>query len=318
MKIPLTKYLKLARISAWPAFSLAFVIPFAVGADEKTSWPEALVGFSAMFLFAAFAFALNFYADRDTDKYHDGVQKDFNLRRQPMVTGEVTPRECVVFCVVTLGAAIALGFVVSNLFGVLVILNCLVGGLLYSHPWIRLKAKPVGDVAAISLLGALSPSAGYVLGEGIRPTIMMMGFWFLVTATGYISTVMSDYEFDVKAKLKTSAVYFGQIRMLQAMAVGSVLCGILASFIFRDDFYPWGTRYFAAFAAGVLVVLTGAVWRSLRPPQMHVPIISSNRPWVFASVGMILPGIISLLFLTYGFLKILTPEGVGWDPFLVF
>lgn len=318
MKIPLTKYLKLARISAWPAFSLAFVIPFAVGADERTSWPEALVGFSAMFLFAAFAFALNFYADRDTDKYHDGIQKDFNLRQQPMVTGEVTTGECIVFCVVTLGAAIALGFVVSNLFGVLVILNCLVGGLLYSHPWIRLKAKPGGDVVAISLLGALSPSAGYVLGEGLRPSVMMMLFWFLVTATGYISTVMSDYEFDVKAKLKTSAVYFGQTRMLQAMAVGCVLCAVLASFIFRDDYYPTGTRYFSVFAAGALVALTAAVWRSLKPPRMHIPIISSSRPWVFASVGMVLPGIISLLFLTYSFLKILAPDKVGWDPFLLF
>jgi 4-hydroxybenzoate polyprenyltransferase len=315
-RIPLTKYLKLARISAWPAYSITFVIPFAVGADETTSWAEALAGFAAMLLFAAFAFALNFYADRDTDKYHDGIQKDFNLRRQPMVTGEVTERECQIFCVVTLLASIVLGFVVSNLFGLMVILNCVVGGVLYSHPWIRLKARPVGDVVAISALGFLSPSAGYVLGYGERPSLMMMLFWFLVTATGYISTVMSDYEFDVKAGLRTSAVFFGQARLLQAMVVGSVLCSVLASFIFRDDYYPPGTRYFAVFAAGVLVVFTWAVWRSLRPPRMHMPIVSSRRPWVFASVGMVLPGVITALFLVYAFLKILAPESVSWDPFL--
>jgi 4-hydroxybenzoate polyprenyltransferase len=179
-----------------------------------------------------------------------------------------------------------------------------------------LKARPVGDVATISLLGVLSPSAGYVLGQGIRPTALMMLFWFLVTATGYISTVMSDYEFDVKAGLRTSAVFFGQTRLLMAMALGSVLCAILAVFIYRDPYYPPGTRVFSAFAAGVLVFFTWVVWRSLRPPRVHVPVISSRRPWVFASVGMILPGVISTLFLLYAFLKILAPDAVSWDPFL--
>jgi hypothetical protein len=49
---------------------------------------------------------------------------------------------------------------------------------------------------------------------------------------------------------------------------------------------------------------------------MHMPIVSSRRPWVFASVGMVLPGVITALFLVYAFLKILAPESVSWDPFL--
>ena len=158
------KYLRLARITSWPPYSLAFVIPFAVGAYSGTSWGSALIGFSSLLLFAGFAFALNFYSDRDTDIYHDGIQKDFNLGQQPMVTGEVSEKECKVFCYITLVSAIGLGFLVSNLFAVLVILACLFGGILYSHPQIRLKAKPVGDVLCISYLGVLVPSAGYVLG----------------------------------------------------------------------------------------------------------------------------------------------------------
>ena len=313
----MTKYLKLARVSAWPAFSLAFVIPFAVGATLATSWPRALIGFSAMFLFAGFAFALNFYSDKDTDKYHDGIQKDFDLRQQPLVTGEVTERECKLFCVATFLGAITLGFVVSNLFGVLVILACLAGSVLYSHPKIRLKAKPVGDILCISALGVLVPSAGYALGTGERPTALMMLFWFLVTATGYISTVMSDYEFDVKAGLRTSAVFFGQAGLLKGMAVGSLLCVVVAFFILKSDFYPWGTRYFAVFASAALIALTALVWRSLKPPRMHIPIISSPRRWVFAAFGIVLPGIISLLFLGYGLIKILGPDYLPTDPFWV-
>jgi len=266
-----------------------------------------LIGFAALLLFAGFAFALNFYADRDTDRYHDGVQKDFNLRQQPMVTGEVTEQECKVFCIVTLLVTIALGFLVSNLFGLFVVLACLAGGILYSHPRIRLKAKPVGDILCISLLGILAPSSGYILGIGVRPTLLMMLFWFLVTATGYMATVVSDYEFDAKAKLKTSAVFFGQGGLLKAMVVGSLFSALVSYFIFRSDFYPTSTRYFAVFAVAVLIVFTVVVWRSLKPPRMHVPVVSSRKPWVFAAQGIILPGIISLLFLSYAFLKIFNP-----------
>ncbi|MEE8471050.1 MAG: UbiA family prenyltransferase [Dehalococcoidia bacterium] len=310
--------MRLARVSAWPGFSITFAIPFAVGAVTATSWPKALIGFSAMLLFAGFAFALNFYSDRDTDSYHDGVQKDFNLRQQPMVTGEISVKEFKIFSVATLLSSIALGFLVSNLFGALVILACLAGGVLYSHPRIRLKAKPVGDILCIASLGLLAPSSGYVLGAGELPTALMMLFWFFVTATGYIPTVMSDFEFDVRAGLRTSAVVFGQSGLLKAMAVGSLLCLVLSVFVFRSDFYPEGTKGFSVFAVTVLVVFTAVVWRSLKPPKLHMPLISSSRPWVFVAVGIALPGIITLLFLAYGFLKIYSPESVSWDPFLTF
>jgi hypothetical protein len=35
-------------------------------------------------------------------------------------------------------------------------------------------------------------------------------------------------------------------------------------------------------------------------------------------VGIILPGILSLMFLGYGFFKILGPEDISWDPFSIF
>ena len=306
----MTKYLKLARSTAWPAFSLTFVIPFAVGASAETSWTSALIGFLVLFLFAGFAFALNFYADRDTDRYHDGIQKDFNLPRQPLVSGEVTEQECKAFCIVTLLVAIALSFLVSSLFALLVILAFLAGGVLYSHPKIRLKAKPVGDILCISSLGVLAPSAGYLLGAGELPTSLMMLFWFLVTATGYIATVVSDYEFDVKAKLRTSAVFFGQGRLLKVMVVGCLFSLVIAFFIFTGN-YPPGTRYFVVFAGAVLIALTAAVWRSLKPPRMHIPIISSHGRWVFVA-----PGIISLLFLCYASLKLFGSNYLPTDPFL--
>lgn len=344
----LVKYLRLARIRALPAFSFTFVIPFAVGAYAETSWTDALIGFVSLLLFASFAFALNFYSDRDTDRLHDGRQKDTNLRLQPMVTGEVTERECKIFCLVTLLTSILLGFLVSPLFALLVISSCLVGGILYSHPKIRLKAKPLGDILCISLLGLLVPSAGYLLGYGVMPSPLMMLFWFLVTATGYTATVMSDYEFDIKAGLRTSAVFFGKSGLLKIMVVGCILSLVVAIFIFRDAYiYPIGTRYFAIIALSIVIALTVGIWISLNRHRMRLPSIfshirrafmrkrfielkamlwRSHRPtgiqptaarhrgrWIF-----ITPGVIALAFLIYAYVK--TSSGsyyLPWDPFWV-
>ena len=307
----MTKYLQLARITAWPAYSLTFVISFAVGSYVGTSWTSAWIGFLALFSFAGFAFALNFYSDRDTDRYHDGIQKDFDLRRQPMVTGKVTERECKAFCWAALLIAIVLGFLVSSIFGLLVILACFAGGILYSHPKIRLKAKPIGDIICISLLGVLIPSAGYVLGADILPTPLIMLLWFLVTATGYTASVVSDYEFDLKAGLRTSAVFFGPVKALKLMVVGCLLSIVVAFFIFdASHLYPIGTRYFMVFIVAGLIFLTALLWRSLRSPRMRLTVLSSRKRWVFMA-----PGAASLAFLCYAFFKIFGIIHLPGDPF---
>jgi len=245
-----------------------------------TSWTEAFIGFTSLFLLAAFAFALNFYSDRDTDRYHDGIQKDMDLRHQPMVTGEVTVGECKVFCIVTLLGSITLGFLVSSLFALLVILACLFGGILYSHPRIRLKAKPFGDILCLASLGVLVPSAGYLLGAGGLPTPLMMLFFFIVTATGYTASVMADYDFDLKAGLRTSAVFLGQWGAWKLMVVGCIFSLVTAFFIF-EGYYVYGTRYIAVFFAAGLIVLTVLAWISIKSPRIHFPVIFLRGRWHF-------------------------------------
>lgn len=309
------KYSKLARVTAWPAYSIAFLIPFAVGVHAGISWFNGSAGFLALLSFAGFAFALNFYSDRDTDRYHDGIQKDFDLARQPLVTGEVTERQCKVFCLVLLLLAILLSFLVGTLFALLVTLACLFGGVFYSHPKIRMKAKPLGDIICISVLGLLVPSAGYLLGAGMLPTTLMMLFWFLVTATGYIATVISDYEFDAKAGLQTTAVYFGRNRALKLMCFSCLSCLLVAYLVFRsNNLYPLGTRCFAVFSGVALVTLIIIMWRSLiKTKKMHLPIVSTHGRWNF-----IAPGIISLLSLFYVCMKLIATDYLSIDPFAIF
>jgi len=316
--------MKLARFTAWPAFILVFLIPFAAGVNSNTDLLKALFGFLAIFSFASFAFALNFYSDRDTDKYHDGSQKDFNLPRQPLITGEVTERECIVFCVVTFLLAIIFGFLVSNLFALLIVLACLFGGILYSHSWIRLKAKPLGDVFCISSLGVLVPSAGHLLSTGMLPDGLIMLILFLITATIYISTVVNDYKSDLKAGLRTSAVFFGQGRLMIAMAFVYLLV-LAVAFLIVGESYPLGTKFFVILISAFPIIFFIAVARRwAKPTQMHMPTPASSPHWISNSPGMFsLSFIISFIFVLYAFFKIsfynYIPWNLSlWDPFLVY
>lgn len=292
------KYLKLARITSWPSFSLSFVIIFAVGAYEGTSWTKAIIGFAALFIFAGFAFALNFYSDRESDRYHDGKEKEFDLRKQPLITGEVTERECIAFCVVTFLTAIALGFVVSNLFGLLMVSVCLVGGILYSHPWIRLKAKPVLDTVCMAGMAAILFSAGYALARGTMLNWPAFLFLYMFAAISHIPSVLYDYKYDAQAGLRTSAVVFGQRNLAKAMWVLWLCILPLAWFIISEP-YALGYKVAVVLGCASLAIYTSIVWWSLRTPSQTVPLLTGHprREIAFSSL-------VSLSFLCYASFKL--------------
>jgi len=95
---------------------------------------------------------------------------------------------------------------------------------------------------------------------------------FLITATGYTGSVMADYNFDLKAGLRTSAVYFGQSGSLKLMVAGCFLSIIVAYFVFQG-FYVLGTRYFAVTMTTGLVAITILAWISYKSLRLRLPAI---------------------------------------------
>jgi len=159
---------------------------------------------------------------------------------------------------------------------------------------------------------------------------------------------MNDYEFDIKAGLRTSAVFFGKGGLLKLMVVGCILSLVVTFFIFRDSYsYPIGTMYFAVIATAILIAVAAAIWislnrrrghlqsiflrvrrvyirksfiglkamlwRSHKPTGMQRTKVSKRGRWI-----VITPGIISLGFLFYAYVKISSGSYyLPWDPFWV-
>lgn len=298
MSASVTKYLKLGRITSWPAFSLAFLVPFAVGAYEGTDWTKAILGFVVLILIASFSFALNFYSDRDTDRYHDGKQKDVNLTQQPMLTGEVTENECKAFCVVTLALIVILAFLVSNLFALLALLACFLGGVLYSHPFIRLKAKPFFDIACMCIFCTLLFAAGYALARETMIGWQAFLFFSLLCAIVYIPSVVQDYEWDVRAGLRTSAVIFGKRNLTNAM--WAVCLGMIpVTWLIVSGSYAIAFEVCAALALVNSVVYTIISLRALNAPRHTMPLLDR-----FPHATMITSAVLALMCLGYALSKV--------------
>ncbi len=306
----MVKYLRLARITAWPASLFSFAVGFGTGATEWTTWQDSLFGFLSLFCFFSFAFALNFYSDRDVDRYHDGWQKDVKLSEQPLLAGEVTDRECRIFCILTFTLAIAFAWLVSSLVALLMFGCCLVGGILYSHPFIRFKAKPGADIACMSGLSTLLFLTGYIVALGRMPNWLMLLFFAIFSAIVYIPTVVSDYQYDARAGVRTSAVAFGQRNLLGAMMF-LCICAFPVAWLIITGPYPDGAKacIFVACVASLIYTLTA--WSSLKPPRLVMPLLAKYSREAIMSFGAI-----SLLFLCWGLFRIFSQSYVPWDPFL--
>lgn len=147
---------KLARITSWSPYLLPFSIGIAYGCSFYSNLNpiDLLIALIAISSSLSFGFGLNFYTDQDVDRLHDGKLKDIDLGKQPILSGLVSEKEAVSFCKLTFVMSF-LGFFVNIIFGILIALNTVVLGIVYSLPPFRFKAKPVGDVAINVISGSI-------------------------------------------------------------------------------------------------------------------------------------------------------------------
>jgi 4-hydroxybenzoate polyprenyltransferase len=89
-------------------------------------------------------------------------------------------------------------------------------GYVYSLEPFRMKKRPIGDIMCNALLGVFFFLAGMTIGNAyVNPLLIITVF--LIASNFYIPTVMTDYEFDKKGGLRTSAVVYGGKRLILGM-----------------------------------------------------------------------------------------------------
>jgi 4-hydroxybenzoate polyprenyltransferase len=216
-------FISLIRPIAWIVFLYPVMVGFYLGASKDTVPSSVIFGFGALFFVLCFGFSVNALSDVDVDIYHDGRSKDMNLSRQPLVTGEISIPQAKLLCLLFLVGSLLCALLVGFYFMLTIIILDVIG-YVYSLEPFRMKKRPIGDIICNALSGVFFFLAGITIGKAyVNPLLLITVF--LMASNFYITTVMTDYEFDKKAGIRTSAVVYGGKRLIIGMyLLTAVIC----------------------------------------------------------------------------------------------
>ena len=290
----LRKYWVLLRIKISLAYFFPLVFGFTVAADANPhiSWWKIPVGFLAFFCASFFASTMNFYADVEADREFGGKFKDMDLKDQPFVKGEMGSLETLLAFAVSGAGCVALSLAVNYRFAIFIIAFALVVGLLYSHPWFRLKAKPVADILVNVVGMGFMLLAGLALSVSYLPPILFLVWGGLFVTIMYIPTVVNDVPFDKAAGYRTSGVFFGPSRLLYSMAPLAVAMIPIGVLVALNTAAAWQYRLAAAAGTPLTLAGTAVIFYLWHPPRIELNPDIVLMPMDLVTVALIVYGVV--------------------------
>lgn len=266
------KYIKLLRLKIALAFFFPFVLGLSVASvsDPGVSIPKAVAAVISFFCASFFSSTLNFYSDVEADRIFTGVFKDMDLKSQPFVTGEMNKRETAIALAVSMFSSLGLSLYAGLRVLIYMAGFMLVVGVLYSHPKIKLKGRPLADILCNVLGMGFSLFAGLSIGKANAPSIAYLFWGALFIAIVYIPTVVNDVPFDKAAGFKTSGVVFGAERLLVSMIPLTLLMSVLAVVVFLDKSLVWQFRVTCLALTPLTVIGVIVIFFSWTPPRINL------------------------------------------------
>lgn len=286
-----SKYIRLLRPIAWITFLFPLSAGFGLGVTSKSNPFHVIFAFIAFICWMSFCFVTNAIGDKEVDKFHNGRSKDMNLAHQPLVTGEITKKEGLYIGMIFLFSSLLFAWLISYLF-FLMILIVDVFGYVYSMPPMRFKTKPIGDILCNALSAGAIFIAGLSIGSANMNSVMIL-VAFIMASIFYIPTVVTDHEFDKRVGLKTSAVFFGPKKILQAMYLLTavlVTMGIILFLISNIELK----------VSALLIIIYTIIFTLVSNIKLKEERLYLHENWILIPFALI-----SAAFIIYGILKLL-------------
>jgi 4-hydroxybenzoate polyprenyltransferase len=285
-----SKYVRLVRPVAWIVFLFPFMVGFGIGATKNTNPIHIIFSLIAFASCMSFSFIVNSLADKEVDKFHDGRAKDMNLSKQPFVTGEISEKMALYIAMVSVIISLFFAWQVNYLFFTLIIIGNIIG-YIYSMPPTRFKTKPFTDILCNAYAAGIAVIAGVSIGGSNMNLLFILGC-FIAASIFYIPTVVTDYDFDKKAGLKTSAVFFGIKRTLIALYPLTFVMIAIFSYVFITSNFELKISSFIIIVYTLIFVI--AANQKFKDERLY-----ANENWIL--VPFIL---LSLGYFIYGILKV--------------
>jgi 4-hydroxybenzoate polyprenyltransferase len=286
----ISTYIRLLRPIAWITFLFPFTVGLGLGVNPESNWFHFLFSYISFSGWMSFSFIVNSIKDIDVDKLHDGRSKDMNLSFQPLSTGEISIKKAYIVSIFSLIISLIFGFLINQIFFYLIIIVNVIG-YIYSMPPFRFKAKPISDIICNASAGGLIFIAGLNVGGDNINLLMIIGS-FIMSAIFYIPTVVTDFEFDNKAGLKTSAVYFRPKRLLKGLYPLTIIFIILSIVILLTSNIE--LQILALIGIFYTIPSSIVVNRNIVDDRLYI-----HQNWILLPFG-----VFSIIYTFYGILKI--------------
>jgi 4-hydroxybenzoate polyprenyltransferase len=287
----ISKYIRLLRPIAWITFFLPFSIGLGLGITQKTDIVHVVFAFLVFIFWMSFSFILNAIGDINVDKLHNGRSKDMNLAKQPIVTGEITVKKALFLSIIFFSLSVIFAWLISPIFlFITFIINII--GFIYSMRPFRLKTKPFGDIICNATAAVGIFTACLSLNEKNFDFLVIFGS-FTIAAVFYIPTVVTDFEFDKMAGLRTSAVFLGVKKTLQIMSFLTILNVVIWFLILISLNNEFKVLALISIVYSIIFTLVSNI--NLKQDRLHL-----HENWILIPFP-----VISFIFILYGVLKLM-------------
>lgn len=198
------KWLKVLRVKDW--FICFMPLPVIGALLAGGSLYEILLVGIIYFSAISYGFLVNDYFDIEIDKKHSQKVKQ---RKNSIASGEISKNRAKILLGLLLVTSLSLS-VYMSLIGTIFVVFSLIGLLVYSIKWIRLKEKKYIDLLTHGIVSVSFYLGGaFLITSTLTKEIVFESIIFLIWGSIYlISHQLEDYEEDKKAS-NTTIVHLG-------------------------------------------------------------------------------------------------------------
>ncbi|GAB4552474.1 MAG: hypothetical protein OHK0023_20550 [Anaerolineae bacterium] len=189
---------------------------------DALDW-RLLITIFANILAVAYAFMINDVVDAPDD-----ALEAHRAARNPVTSGELTPREGWVISLVV-GAAALILYALVNTEVLIIGVITLILSHLYSWKPVRLKAYPITDVVSHSLMlsGLLYLAGYYAYHNSLGEAWLVFAALVLISVYGQLYNQLRDFNMDKAAGLHNTAIMVGE-KLTTVLMYLAVLAAVAA------------------------------------------------------------------------------------------
>lgn len=244
------------RILDWKAYLFVSVVGSFVALElSKFNLLKYILFISLICSYLAFSFSINNVFDKVVDAIDEAA-----LNKNPIASGKIAESEALILSLLIPMISIPASVIIFGIKYLLVYSFAYTLSAMYSTPPFRLKGRPIIDLIAHGIFfGVLPFLLGSLISGSLNALSLSLSFaFFLYSIFLELRNHIEDYEFDLLAKINTTAVVIGKekSKRIKNLIAGIVILWLILNSLALKLYWSFAVTLLSLFICN-LVRLNG-------------------------------------------------------------